>query len=262
MTTDATGGTTQGPTGGRDGRVELTATCVVLDVEGTTSSTESVLGGLYAYARPRLGPWISGHGDDPDVARAVADVRASAGLGEDAPVEDVVRVLHGWMDSDVKATPLKTLQGQIWADGFAAGALTAHFFDDVAPALRSWHASGLRLAVFSSGSVASQRPWFRHTTAGDLSDLVEDHFDTANAGAKREAASYSRIAQALGVGSGLLFLSDVPAELDAAAAAGWATVGVARPGEPQEHADFGSHPVVASFAELEIVPVTLDRGVS
>ena len=177
-----------------DGPVEVTAACVVLDIEGTTSPTAAVLGELYDYARPRLGPWITEHRDDPVVARAVADVRRDAGLADDAPGEDVVRVLHEWMDSDVKATPLKALQGQIWAEGFASGDLTSQFFPDVAPALRAWHESGVRLAVFSSGSVASQRPWFRHSDAGDLSGLVGDWFDTVNAGPKREAASYHRIA--------------------------------------------------------------------
>jgi len=245
-----------------EGLVEVTAACVVLDIEGTTSPTSAVLGGLYDYARPRLGPWIARHGDDPVVARAVAEVRDAAGLAGDASVEDVVRVLHGWMDDDVKATPLKALQGQIWAEGFEAGELTSQFFPDVAPALLAWHESGVRLAVFSSGSVASQRPWFRHSDAGDLAGLVGDWFDTANAGPKREASSYHRIAESLGVVSGLVFLSDVPAELDAAAAAGWTAVGVRRPGEPQEHADYGTHEVVASFAEVAVVPVPVDRGVS
>lgn len=242
--------------------VQVTAACAVLDIEGTTSPTSAVIGTLYDYARPRLGPWISAHHDDPVVRGVVADVRREGGLPDDASVEDLVRVLHGWMDSDVKATSLKTLQGQIWAEGFAGGELIAPFFDDVAPALREWYDSGVRLASFSSGSVASQRPWFRHTDVGDLSDLLEDYFDTASAGPKREAASYRRIADALGAPAGLVFLSDVPAELDAAAEAGWVTVGVARRGEPQEEADFGAHHVVASFADLTVLPVTPDRSAS
>lgn len=242
--------------------VDVTAGCIVLDIEGTTSPTAAVLGTLYDYARPRLGPWIGAHGDDPVVRDAVTDVRREGGLPEDAPADDVVRVLHGWMDSDVKATPLKTLQGQVWAEGFATGDLVASFFDDVAPAVRAWHDSGIRLAVFSSGSVAVQRPWFRHTEVGDLSGLLEEYFDTTNAGPKREAASYRRIAEALGAPADLVFLSDVPAELDAAAEAGWGTVGVARAGEPQEDADFGAHPVVASFADLTVRPVTVARGTS
>ncbi|GAA0988866.1 acireductone synthase [Acrocarpospora macrocephala] len=217
---------------------------IVLDIEGTTSSTESVHKGLYSYARPRLGPWIDAHRDDPEVAAAVREVGG-------ATSEETVAILHAWMDGDVKATPLKTLQGQIWAAGFAGGELTAHFFADVPPALRGWRERGRRLAVFSSGAVSSQRPWFAHSVAGDLSVLVERYFDTVNAGPKREPASYERIAETLDAPPGeLLFLSDVPAELDAAAAAGWRVIGVRRPGEPSEHAPFGAHFVVASFEEI------------
>ena len=226
-------------------------TWVVLDIEGTTSATEAVHGGLYAYARPRLRAWIEEHGEDPQVRAAVEQVRAETGADT---ADDVTAALHRWMDEDVKATPLKTLQGQIWSAGFAAGELTSHFFDDVPPALSRWRADGARLAVFSSGSVASQRPWFRHSTAGDLAVQVERYFDTVNAGPKREASSYRRIAEALGAPpEELLFLSDVPAELDAAAADGWRTVGVARSGEPNGDADFGPHRTISSFDELKDV---------
>jgi enolase-phosphatase E1 len=156
------------------------------------------------------------------------------------------------MDADVKATPLKTLQGRIWAAGFAAGELAAHVFADVGPCLRAWHADGLAIAVYSSGSVASQRAWFAHTADGDLTGLIAAYFDTVNAGAKRDVRSYSTIAASLGVDpAAALFLSDVPAELDAAVSAGWRAVGVRRAGEPAEGWDFGPHPVVASFAEVE-----------
>lgn len=235
---------------------------IVLDIEGTTSATESVHVGLFGYARPRLEPWIREHGDDPIVAEAIAQVRADANLPDDAGINDVVDVLLAWTDADVKATPLKTLQGQIWAAGFAAGDLTPHFFPDVAPALRAWRANGIRLAVYSSGSVTVQQPWYRHSDAGDLASLVDGWFDTVNAGPKREQASYDRIAEVLGSPEGLVFLSDVPAELDAAAKAGWRTIGLRRAGEPFGEADFGEHPTVASFAELSIEGSSVVKGSS
>jgi enolase-phosphatase E1 len=218
----------------------------VLDIEGTLSATDQVLVTLYDYARPRLGPWIDAHPDDPAVVEAVAQVRELSGV--EGGTDEVVAVLHGWMDADRKATPLKTLQGLIWQEGYARGDLVAEFFPDVVPALRRWHADGVKLAVFSSGSVAGQVAFFRHTTDGDLTPLFEHHFDTANAGPKREASSYLKIASVLGAEPGdITFWSDVPAELHAAAEAGWRTVGVARPGEPQEHADFDPHPKVDSL---------------
>ncbi|MCE6993370.1 acireductone synthase [Saccharothrix sp. S26] len=217
---------------------------VVLDIEGTLSATDQVLVTLYDYARPRLGPWIDEHGDDPAVAEAVAQIRELSGV--DGGTDELVRVLHGWMDADQKVTPLKTLQGLIWQRGYARGDLVAEFFPDVVPALRAWHAGGVKLAVFSSGSVAGQVAFFAHTADGDLTSLFEHHFDTVNAGPKREAASYLKIASVLG-SDDITFYSDVPAELDAAAEAGWRTVGVARPGEPYGDADFGPHRTVRAL---------------
>ncbi|MBW4720639.1 acireductone synthase [Saccharothrix obliqua] len=217
---------------------------VVLDIEGTLSATDQVLVVLYDYARPRLGPWIDEHGDDPVVAEAVARIRELSGV--DGGTAELVRVLHGWMDEDRKATPLKTLQGLIWQRGYAEGDLVAEFFPDVVPALRAWHADGVKLAVFSSGSVAGQVAFFGHTTDGDLRGLFEHHFDTVNAGPKREADSYRAISAVLG-STDVTFYSDVPAELDAAAEAGWRTVGVARPGEPHADADFGPHRTVSAL---------------
>ncbi|MFX5660629.1 hypothetical protein ABTE05_19890, partial [Acinetobacter baumannii] len=84
---------------------------------------------------------------------------------------------------------------------------------------------GIRLAVYSSGSVASQVPWFRHAPQGDLTPLVEDFFDTVSAGPKKESGSSDRIAAALGVAPGrALFLTDHPDEVAAALAAGWQVV--------------------------------------
>jgi enolase-phosphatase E1 len=229
---------------------------VVVDIEGTLTPTDEVLVVLYDYARPRLAPWIDEHGADPTVARAVHEVRLLGDLAPDAGTAEVVAVLQGWMDEDRKATPLKTLQGQIWARGYAAGELTTRFFPDAVPVLRAWRADGLSLAVFSSGSVAAQLAAFSRSTDGDITDLFSHHFDTVNAGPKREAASYRAMTAVLAAGPDevqpgeIVFCSDVPGELDGAVAAGWRAVGVARPGEPYERADFGDHPVVADLGEL------------
>jgi enolase-phosphatase E1 len=233
--------------------LRLTAHTVVLDIEGTTSAAGFILGDLYDYARPRLGGWIDEYAHDAEVAGAVAQAKRDAALPEDASTAEVVAALHGWMDRDVKATPLKILQGRIWARGFARGELTSQFFQDVLPALEAWQQAGVRLAVFSSGSVASQRSWFAHAPGGDLTPLIDGFFDTVSAGPKKEDGSYRLIAEALGVEPGsLLFLSDHPDELAAARRADWQAVAVRRAGEPQQNADFGGGAEIASFAALEV----------
>ncbi|WP_033283712.1 acireductone synthase [Streptomyces sp. NRRL F-525] len=232
--------------------LQFTVDAVVLDIEGTTSATGFVVDVLYPYSRSRFADLLTERADDPAVARAIAQVRELT----DSPDADAVQIektLNTWLDEDRKATPLKTLQGIIWSEGFARGDLVSHFYDDVVPALRAWHSAGLRLYVYSSGSVAAQRAWFTSSPEGDLLPLVSGLYDTENAGPKQEPESYRRIAEATGVApSRLLFLSDRPGELDAAVAAGWHAVGVRRPGEPYFEQGVGDHAEAGAFDEIGI----------
>jgi enolase-phosphatase E1 len=225
---------------------------VVLDIEGTTSATGYVVDRLYPYSAQRFAGWLDAHPDDPDVRRAVAQIREL--IGEPAAgTPRLVAALTGWLAADQKVTPLKTLQGLIWAHGFATGDLVAHFYPDVVGALRAWHAAGHRLYVYSSGSVAAQRAWFGHSPAGDLRPLLSGHFDTENAGPKRAPASYRAISTATGTEpADTVFLSDLVTELDAARAAGWHTVGVRRPGEPHYDRGAGDHLEIAAFDQLDL----------
>ncbi len=230
----------------------LDVDAVVVDIEGTTSSTGFVVSTLYPYSRARFAQVLTERADDPDVARAAGQVRDL--LGEPgADVPRIVAALHDWLDRDQKVTPLKTLQGLIWADGFAAGDLTAHVYDDVVPALHAWRDAGLRLYVFSSGSLTAQATWFGHSPSGDLLPLFTQRFDTENAGPKRVRSSYEKITAATDEDpEATVFLSDLGAELDAAREAGWLTVGVRRPGEPYADAGTPGHPEIGGFDELTL----------
>jgi enolase-phosphatase E1 len=201
----------------------VTIRAVLLDIEGTTTAISFVHRVLFPYADARLDAFLDAHGARPDVAAAVAEAAADPDAGG-----DVRAALHRWIAADRKFGPLKTLQGMIWEEGFHDGSLRGHVYPDVAPALRAWHAAGITLAVYSSGSVAAQKLLFHHSEAGDLAALFSAHFDTA-VGAKREVASYARIAAALGrPGEDILFLSDVAEELDAAAASSFRTCQLVR----------------------------------
>jgi enolase-phosphatase E1 len=220
---------------------------VVVDIEGTTSSISHVHDHLFPYSRRHLPDWLAAHATDPLVVEALAQTRSLADR-PDADLPELVAILRAWIDEDRKAGPLKTLQGLIWADGYADGSLRSHVYADVPPAFRAWRAAGRRVYVYSSGSVLAQRQWFGHCPQGDLLPYLDGHFDTANAGPKREAESYRSIAAQIGLPpEGLLFLSDVGAELDAAVAAGWQAVGVRR---EDALPIGGGHREVRSFAEL------------
>ena len=169
--------------------------------------------------------------------------------------EMIVEVLQGWIDQDRKHTALKALQGMIWANGYGNADFTAHVYPDAVPALRAWHADGLSLHVYSSGSVPAQRLFFGHSDAGDLTGLFSSWFDT-EVGGKREAESYRRIAAAIGQPAGeILFLSDVVEELDAAREAGLETVLVDRIEDypqPRTGDAANGHRRVESFAGISV----------
>jgi enolase-phosphatase E1 len=202
----------------------MTATRAILtDIEGTTSSISFVKNVLFPYARAALPGFVRERGQAPEVRRwldAVA-TEIAASTCDDAVI---VETLQGWIDSDRKHTALKALQGMIWDTGYRNGDYTAHLYPEVAAVLRGWHAAGLPLYVYSSGSVPAQKLFFGFSDAGDLNPLFSGNFDT-EVGGKREAASYTHIASAIGLAPhDILFLSDVVEELDAARTAGMKTV--------------------------------------
>lgn len=215
---------------------------VLTDIEGTTTPISFVHDVLFPAARARL-PALVGRGpEDPEIGPVLERVRAIA------PEGDPLETLLGWMDRDEKIEPLKTLQGIAWRDGYADGSLRGELYPDVAPSLAAWRRAGLRLAVYSSGSEAAQRLLFGHTGSGDLVPLFEGFFDT-RVGGKREAASYRAICLRVGLAAGvILFLSDVEAELDAAAAAGLRTCQLVRPRDGTVAS--ARHAVASDFAAI------------
>jgi enolase-phosphatase E1 len=224
---------------------------ILTDIEGTTSSISFVKDVLFPYARRALPGFVAKHHHDPEVRRWLDVVATEHGSICDDDV--IVETLQGWIDQDRKHTALKVLQGMIWQAGYEDADFTAHIYPDAAPALREWHASGLPLYVYSSGSVPAQKLFFGHSDAGDLTPLISGWFDT-EVGGKREAASYSRIAVDIGLPPGeLLFLSDVVEELDAARDAGLQTVLVDRLDDypqPREGDVARGHARVTSFADV------------
>jgi len=223
-------------------------TTILTDIEGTTSSIDFVRDVLFPYARQRLPAFVETHGDTPDVQHWLHEAAEEAGLVS-ATRQEIIDLLIGWIDTDRKSTALKALQGMIWKDGYASGEYRAHLYPEVAARLRRWKDEGKALYVYSSGSVAAQKLFFGYSEAGDLTPLFSGYFDTET-GPKREAASYTRIAQAIGVApSSILFLSDIAAELDAARAAGLRTMLLAR--APASCPVDGAHPCVMDFDAIE-----------
>lgn len=195
---------------------------ILTDIEGTTSSISFVKDVLFPFARRALPAFVKVRGHEPAVRKWLDLVATEmGGMCQDAMIGEV---MQGWIDEDRKHTALKALQGMIWADGYRNADFTAHIYPDATQALQRWHAEGIPLYVYSSGSVPAQRLFFGHSDAGNLTGLFSGWFDT-EVGGKRDVESYRRIATEINLPAPeVLFLSDVVAELDAAREAGMDTV--------------------------------------
>ena len=194
---------------------------VLTDIEGTTTSLAFVKDELFPYARQHLSEYVRSH--EAETADIAAEISAAVGAnGLSTP--EMIDILLRWMDEDRKLTPLKRLQGMIWRSGYESGQLRAHVYRDAVQSLRKWGAGGLKLYVYSSGSVEAQRLLFSHTSHGDLTPLFSGYFDTTT-GSKLESRSYQNIAHSVSLAAHeVVFISDHSGETQAATATGMRSV--------------------------------------
>ena len=209
---------------------ELGVRAVLLDIEGTTTPIAFVHEVLFPYARDHARTFLENHSDEvrSDIALLSDEnaVDVSEGRYETrvSSVETIAKYVEWLIACDRKSTGLKSLQGKIWKQGYANGSLKSTVFEDVPPAFERWREAGLKIAIFSSGSVRAQRLLFAHTEVGDLTPYISDYFDT-NVGKKGEAESYRKIAEAMNLeASEIVFISDIVSELEAAQQAGMKTL--------------------------------------
>jgi enolase-phosphatase E1 len=213
---------------------------ILLDIEGTTTPVAFVYEVLFPFARAHLREYLEEHARGEaldDLLQALrGEWRDDVAAREDPPEwrddsPPTAAVYIDWlMDRDRKSPALKLLQGRIWEGGYRSGALKGSVFPDVRPAFERWHAGGVAIAIYSSGSVLAQRLLFGATADGDLRPLLSGFFDTA-VGAKTSADSYRRITGEMQVHAAhVLFVSDTTEELDAARTGGCQVLLAVRPG--------------------------------
>jgi enolase-phosphatase E1 len=222
---------------------------ILMDIEGTTTSIDFVHKVLFPYASAHLGNYIQAHQQDKAVQQELDAVIQTVEEEEGQTIsrEEAVEVLLQWIEEDRKHIALKKLQGYLWKDGYESGQFKGHLYPDVLPCWKKWIAAGKQLGIYSSGSVEAQKLLFGYSEEGDLQPYLSAYFDT-RIGHKGETASYQNIQKELGIDPAhILFLSDVPAELDAARTAGFQTLQLLRPGIEAGN----NHPCMHDFYEVD-----------
>ncbi|MEJ1276774.1 enolase-phosphatase 1 [Cricetulus griseus] len=250
--------------------VPAEVTVILLDIEGTTTPIAFVKDTLFPYIKENVKEYLQTHWDEEECQQDVSLLRkqaeedahldgavpipvASGNAGDDLQqmIQAVVDNVYWQMSHDRKTTALKQLQGHMWKAAFTAGRMKAEFFADVVPAVRRWREAGMKVYIYSSGSVEAQKLLFGHSTEGDILELIDGHFDT-KIGHKVESESYRKIADSIGCStSNILFLTDVTLEASAAEEADVHVAVVVRPGNAGLTDDEKTYyNLITSFSEL------------
>ena len=204
---------------------------VLMDIEGTTTSISFVYEVLFPYFQNNI-QRLEKVKNLKQVKQAFDQVKELVKFEENLDLntdQEIIDKLLIWSKEDRKVTPLKTVQGILWQTGYKTGEIVGHVYPEVPVKLMEWKNKGLRMGIFSSGSVAAQKLLFGYTATGDLNRYLEHYFDTKT-GPKREVNTYKEIARKINFEPRhILFLSDIIEELEAAKEAGFQTIQLIRP---------------------------------
>lgn len=222
--------------------------CIVLDIEGTTTSLKFIKDVLFPYIKSALARYLKERWTTDEVtstlARLIRQEERDLKEGLSPPkiwkvtetsdmrkiIDSIVNNVTWQMDARRHNTALKQLQILVWVYGYETNELKGHVYEDVGTAFRRWRSMGIRLFVFSTGMAMAQQLLFSNSTQGNLLNMIENYFDLL-VGPKTLASSFKRIASTyINVSTReILFITDSPDEARAARDAGCQAVLVQRP---------------------------------
>ena len=111
---------------------------IVTDIEGTTTQLSFVKDVLFPYAYKHLPHYLAEHQTESQIVALLDDTRQLL-ENPQLNVDDLTQQFLTWIEQDKKITPLKTLQGFIWKDGYEKGELISHVYPDSILKLKLWH---------------------------------------------------------------------------------------------------------------------------
>jgi len=241
---------------------------LLVDIEGTTTPISFVKETLFPYVTDNLESFLEKHFDEDNCQTDIKALRQLAKKDKEAKVDGVVEIpdkdaekdtiikavvanVKWQMSNDRKSQELKQLQGHIWKEAYKQGKIKGVLFSDVVPNLRQMVDDGVKIYVYSSGSVESQKLLFSHSNDGDVVDLFSGFFDTTT-GNKCEASSYKKITEEIGMKADeIMFLTDIPKEAAAAVTSGLRCNLVIRKGNAElSEDDKMKYSSITSFQDL------------
>lgn len=223
---------------------------ILTDIEGTTTSISFVYDTLFPYFRKHIFELkeLTHLQEVQEAFKKTVELAYSLEGEKIRSVDEIIEKLLKWSKEDRKITPLKTVQGIIWENGYKNSEIKGHVYTDIANSLERWQKSGIKMGVFSSGSIAAQKLIFGYSESGDLTPFFSNYFDTTT-GMKREIDTYHKISQELNIEPiEILFLSDIVEELEAADQIGYQTIQLVR-----KETESNWKNTATDFNEIEII---------
>ncbi|KAL1514009.1 hypothetical protein ABEB36_003338 [Hypothenemus hampei] len=219
---------------------------ILVDVLGTTTSLNFAKETLFPFVTKNAEEVLKSKWEEDSVKEAVKQLKEGE---EEIDLDTAVNLIKELTESNSENPGLKTLQGIIYAKGYESGDLKAHVFNDVPVAFEAW-AKTKKIAVYSTGSIESQKQLFTNSVEGDLSGHISKYFDQS-VGVKTDSDSYKNIVEDLKVKpEEVLFLTDLIEEAKAAKAAGLFVAVITREGNPKLTDESKDFTVVSSFKEI------------
>lgn len=197
---------------------------LLLDIEGCTTAISFVKDTLFPYVLEHVDEYLNGL--QPTEYNALAqqlaeDLTPEQKSNENVDVKDCASMVRYMVQNDLKVASLKSMQGKMWKFGYERGDLKGHVYSDFVPMLQWTQSHGVKVSIYSSGSVQAQKLLFGYSSQGDLCEFFDHHFDITTSGNKKTASSYTSICETLEIAPReLVFCSDAEAELKAAKEAG------------------------------------------
>ncbi|WP_018146035.1 MULTISPECIES: hypothetical protein [unclassified Thioalkalivibrio] len=187
---------------------------IILAFEGILAPSGVLRETLEPHAQEALPGFLERHAESTAVQRTLADILAYSGRELDA--DGLLAQIRAWIRGGQDITPVRQLQGMVWADALEAGALQPQLDAATAEALVHLHAAGVALYSFGATPAPVQRDWLRHSPHPEVEECLDGLFDT-RIGGRRDAGSYRRLAEEIGrTPETVLVLSARGDELDCA----------------------------------------------
>lgn len=168
-------------------------------------------------------------------------------------VANTSEYIHYCLKNNLASKPILLLRFYVWFDGLAKDKIQTPVYKDVAMQLKQWHSMNIKLCVMSNGWSEATRRFLSKTNQGDLTELIEEYFDT-EIGPMEEAETFTQVIQIVGQPpEKILFLSKCLESVKAAMSVGISSLLMVthrKNTDPNLEADI---PSIRTFYDIEFI---------